>query len=84
VIYVSAEQFTNEVVTAFRHGKTREFKEKYRSLDMMLIDDVQYVEKKTAKQEELFHTLNILYNAQKQIVLSSDRSPKELREHSKS
>jgi chromosomal replication initiator protein len=80
VLYVSAEQFTNEVVTAFRHGKTAELKSKYRNLDMMLIDDVQYVEKKTATQEELFHTLNVLYDAQKQIVLSSDRPPKELRE----
>jgi chromosomal replication initiator protein len=80
VLYVSAEQFTNEVVTAFRHGKTAELKNKYRNLDMMLLDDVQYVEKKTATQEELFHTLNVLYDAQKQIVLSSDRPPKELRE----
>ncbi len=80
VLYVSSEQFTNEVVSAFRHGKTEEFKKKYRSLDMILLDDVQFVENKTATQEELFHTLNTLYEQQKQIVLSSDRPPKEIRE----
>jgi chromosomal replication initiator protein len=80
ILYVSAEQFTNEVVSAFRHGKTEMLKTKYRNLDMILIDDVQYVQKKTATQEELFHTLNVLYESQKQIVLSSDRPPKEIKE----
>jgi chromosomal replication initiator protein len=79
ILYVSSEQFTNEVVSAFRHGKTEEFKKKYRNLDMLLMDDVQFVENKTATQEELFHTLNTLYEQQKQIVLSSDRPPKEIR-----
>jgi chromosomal replication initiator protein len=79
ILYVSAEQFTNEVVSAFRHGKTEEFKNKYRNLDLLLLDDVQFVENKTATQEELFHTLNVLYDKQKQIVLSSDRPPKEIR-----
>jgi len=80
VLYVSAEQFTNEVVSAFRHGKTEELKAKYRSLDMILMDDVQFLENKTATQEELFHTLNELYARQKQIVLSSDRPPNEIKE----
>jgi chromosomal replication initiator protein len=80
VLYVSAEQFTNEVVSAFRHRKTEEFKEKYRNLDLLLIDDVQFVEGKNATQEELFHTLNALYDRQKQIVLSSDRPPKDIKE----
>lgn len=80
VLYVSAEQFTNEVVSAFRHGKTEELKAKYRGLDMILMDDVQFLENKTATQEELFHTLNELYARQKQIVLSSDRPPNEIKE----
>jgi chromosomal replication initiator protein len=80
VLYVSAEQFTNEVVSAFRHGKTEELKAKFRNLDMILLDDVQFVENKTATQEELFHTLNALYERQKQIVISSDRPPKEIRQ----
>lgn len=79
VLYVSAEQFTNEVVSAFRHGKTEELKAKYRNLDLLLIDDVQFVENKPATQEELFHTLNALYDKQRQIVLSSDRPPKEMK-----
>lgn len=77
--YVSAEQFTNEVVHAVRHGKTDELKSKYRSLDMLLIDDVQFIENKVATQEELFHTFNSLYERQKQIVISSDRPPKEIK-----
>jgi chromosomal replication initiator protein len=79
VLYVSAEQFTNEVVSAFRHGKTEELKAKFRNLDMLLMDDVQFVENKAATQEELFHTLNALYDRQKQIVISSDRPPREIR-----
>ncbi len=79
VLYVSSEQFTNEVVHAVRHGKTDELKAKYRSLDLLLLDDVQFIENKTATQEELFHTLNVLYEGQKQIVISSDRPPKEIK-----
>ncbi|GAB4388605.1 MAG: chromosomal replication initiator protein DnaA [Thermodesulfovibrionales bacterium] len=79
VLYASAEQFTNEVVSAFRHSKTEELKGKYRNLDLLLLDDVQFVENKAATQEELFHTLNALYDRQRQIVLSSDRPPKEIR-----
>ncbi|HEB01654.1 MAG TPA: chromosomal replication initiator protein DnaA [Nitrospirae bacterium] len=78
VQYVSAEQFTNEVVSAIRHSKTEELKEKFRSLDMLLIDDIQFIENKPTTQDELFHTLNTLYQSQKQIVLSSDRPPMEI------
>ncbi|MDP2168606.1 MAG: chromosomal replication initiator protein DnaA [Thermodesulfovibrionales bacterium] len=79
ILYVSSEQFTSEVVFAFRNSKTEELKSKYRNLDLLLIDDVQLLENKTATQEELFHTLNVLYERQKQIVLSSDRPPKEIK-----
>ncbi len=79
VLYVSAEQFTNEVVSAIRHSRTEELKAKYRNLDLLLVDDVQFIENKTTTQEELFHTLNALYERQRQIVLSSDRPPKEIR-----
>lgn len=79
ILYVSSEQFTNEVVSAVRHGKTEELKGKYRNLDLLLVDDVQFIENKTATQEELFHTLNTLYERQKQIVISSDRPPKEIK-----
>lgn len=78
VLYASTEKFTNEVISAIRHNKTEELKQKYRSLDMLLLDDIQFIENKTSTQEELFHTLNTLYEAGKQIVLSSDRSPKEI------
>lgn len=79
ILYVSAEQFTNEVVSTIRHAKTDELKGKYRNLDLLLVDDVQFLENKTATQEELFHTINTLYEQQKQIVLSSDRPPREIR-----
>lgn len=79
VLYAPAEQFTNEVVSAVRHGKTEELKKKYRSLDLLLIDDIQFIENKAATQEELFYTINSLYENQKQIVLSSDRPPKEIK-----
>ncbi len=79
ILYVPSEQFTNEVVSAVRHGKTEELKGKYRNVDLLLVDDVQFLENKTATQEELFHTLNTLYERQKQIVLSSDRPPREIK-----
>ncbi|MDX9715348.1 MAG: chromosomal replication initiator protein DnaA [Dissulfurispiraceae bacterium] len=76
--YISAEQFTNEVISAMRHEKMGEFKEKYRNVDVLLIDDIQFIAGKTATQEEFFHTFNSLYEKQKQIVLSSDRPPKDI------
>ncbi|HXX58534.1 MAG TPA: chromosomal replication initiator protein DnaA [Thermodesulfovibrionales bacterium] len=79
ILYVSSEQFTNEVVAAVRHGKADELKGKYRNLDLLLIDDIQFIENKNATQEELFHTINALYEKQRQIVLSSDRPPKEIK-----
>lgn len=78
VLYVSAEQFTNEMVAAIRHEKMPEFKEKYRNLDLLLIDDVQFIANKTSTQEEFFHTFNDLYEKQKQIVISCDRPPNEI------
>ncbi|MGQ9570250.1 MAG: chromosomal replication initiator protein DnaA, partial [Thermodesulfovibrionales bacterium] len=78
VLYVSSEQFTNEVVSALRHDKMGEFKEKYRNLDVLLLDDIQFIANKTATQEEFFHTFNALYERQRHIVVSSDRPPKEI------
>lgn len=78
VTYISAEQFTNEVISALRHGKMGEFKEKFRNIDVLLIDDIQFISGKTTTQEEFFHTFNSLYERQKQIVISSDRPPIEI------
>ncbi len=78
VYYVSSEQFTNEVVSAIRHGKMGEFKEKYRNVDVLLIDDIQFIAGKNTTQEEFFHTFNSLYEKQKQIAISSDRAPIEI------
>lgn len=78
ICYLSSDQFISEVVSALRHDKMADFKEKYRNLDVLLIDDIQFIAKKTATQEEFFHTFNSLYEKQKQIVISSDRSPAEI------
>ena len=78
VHYVPVEQFTNEVVSAIRHARTEELKDKYRNLDVLLIDDVQLLEGKQATENELFHTFNVLYESQKQVVISSDRPPVEI------
>jgi chromosomal replication initiator protein len=78
VLYLSSEQFTNEVVSALRHDKMGEFKEKYRNLDILLLDDIHFIANKTATQEEFFYTFNALYEKQRQIVVSSDRPPKEI------
>ena len=76
--YVSSEQFTNEVVNAIRYDKTLALREKYRNVDVLLVDDIQFISGKQATQREFFHTFNTLYDAQKQIVLSSDSLPKEI------
>jgi chromosomal replication initiator protein len=78
VYYVSSEKFMNEMIYSIQHSKTMEFKRKYRGADVLLIDDVQFLAGKESTQEEFFHTFNSLYDAQKQIVVTSDRPPKEI------
>ena len=79
VAYVPSEQFTNELVTAIQMGTTAEFRRRYRRMDLLLVDDVHFLGNKERTQEEFFHTFNALYDAHKQIVLTSDRPPKEIR-----
>ncbi len=78
VCYLPAEQFVNEMVTAISTHSTDAFRARYRSYDLLLVDDVQFLKRKEHTQEEFFHTFNVLYNGHRQIVLSSDRHPKEL------
>lgn len=78
IAYVTTEQFTNEVINSIRYDKMMDLRKKYRNIDMLLVDDVQFLAGKERTQEEFFHTFNTLYEARKQIVLSSDRFPKEM------
>ncbi len=78
IAYVTTEQFTNEVINSIRYDKMMDLRRRYRNIDMLLIDDIQFLAGKERTQEEFFHTFNTLYEARKQIVLSSDRFPKEM------
>ena len=78
VLYVSSEMFTNELIKALREHNMNEFKSKYRKVDVLLIDDIQFLEGKENTQEEFFHTFNTLYDLNKQIIISSDRAPNKL------
>lgn len=78
IVYCSIEHFLNELIEAIRTKKTDGFRQKYRGIDLLLIDDIQFISNKVSTQEELFHTFNTLYQSNKQIVIASDRPPKEI------
>ncbi|MDO4481608.1 MAG: chromosomal replication initiator protein DnaA [Bacillota bacterium] len=78
VLYVSSETFVNEMVESIKNKTNNEFRNKYRSVDVLIIDDIQFLEKKEGTQEEFFHTFNTLYNNHKQIIITSDKPPKEM------
>ncbi|MDR2938822.1 MAG: chromosomal replication initiator protein DnaA [Clostridiales bacterium] len=79
VLYCSSETFTNELINSIKERRNQEFRNKYRDIDVLLIDDIQFLSEKEGTQEEFFHTFNTLYDANKQIVISSDQPPKDLK-----
>jgi chromosomal replication initiator protein len=78
VLYVTSEKFTNELIDCLKHNKNEEFRNKYRNIDVLLIDDIQFIIGKESTQEEFFHTFNSLYEENKQIIISSDKPPKDM------
>ncbi len=78
IVYLSSERFTNDLINSIRYDRTTEFRAKYRTIDLLLIDDIQFISGKERTQEEFFHTFNDLYDSRKQIVVSSDSSPKAI------
>ena len=78
VLYVTSEKFTNEFIDALKNASTEKFRQKYRNIDVLLIDDIQFISGKKQLQEEFFHTFNTLHESGKQIVISSDRPPKDI------
>lgn len=78
ILYISSERFTNQLITSIQTRTTKQFRDRYRNLDLLLIDDIHFIAEKESTQEEFFHTFNTLYDAHKQIIVSSDRPPKEI------
>lgn len=78
ICYMSSERFTNELIDAIQHHSTANFRQKYRNMDILVIDDINFIAGKESTQEEFFHTFNTLYDSHKQIIISSDRPPKEI------
>ena len=78
VLYIPAEQFVNELINSIRYDRMPEFRDRYRTIDVLLIDDIQFIANKERTQEEFFHTFNTLYTSQKQIIISSDSSPRRI------
>jgi chromosomal replication initiator protein len=78
ICYIPSERFTNELIGAIQHHSTAAFRQRYRNMDILLIDDIHFIAGKESTQEEFFHTFNALYDAHKQIIISSDRSPREI------
>lgn len=78
IIYIKGDEFTNELIEAIKRGTQPEFHQKYRKADVLLMDDIQFIAGRESTQEEFFHTFNTLYESKKQIVLTSDRPPRDI------